>query len=540
MFRLALLVLCAGLVAIDSIAADEAVRRDGTRVSGALSLAADERFAFRAGERNEAIESLEFIRFAAKPASPGALLWHQIRLVNEDTILAELLRLDERNLYVRTAWTDKLAVPRAVIERVTHAPGWRPLLVDTFDRGLVAALASGEPRVESGKVALRMAGQGVEWSLKSKLPAGRVQVGFTSARTTTRRATLELDFGNESTVRLELIGPSEHYGVQSPAKADYQGQCRREAGMRRATVDFDRDRLGIFVDELALWSQKGVPGELRAVKVVAGGDGNEVAAIDDILIASPHRASEPGSWAELGADAIRSPENDESFGSLSALGPAGLTLAIKKSKAAYSWPEVAEFAFRRAAIVERATAGEHARLRLRAAEAIRDNLTGAVRKFDDTSLIIDHALLGQLTIPRRRLEEIRPLFHGRNVPIDATPRHLGSRSASGFAVVRPEGLRFVKSVELPAGSHKSIVVIDAARVGAETTPVEILVDGEAVGVLNRFADRASAKVRSYRLPLTNAARRRIEIEIRVRQPESGGRAAGVDLRAVRLELHDKR
>jgi hypothetical protein len=84
------------------------------------------------------------------------------------------------------------------------------------------------------------------------------------------------------------------------------------------------------------------------------------------------------------------------------------------------------------------------------------------------------------------------------------------------------------------------VVIDAAQVSAIGTLVEASVNGERVGALNRLADRAEPVVRAYRLPARNWRRGENEIEVRLRPDESGKRVTGVDLRAVRLELHDPR
>jgi hypothetical protein len=138
------------------------------------------------------------------------------------------------------------------------------------------------------------------------------------------------------------------------------------------------------------------------------------------------------------------------------------------------------------------------------------------------------------------LEEVRLLFHGRSVPVDSTPRHLGTRPASGFAVPRPEGMRFVKSVTIARIPEKGFVVVDAARIAASGTPVEVRINGRSAGMLNRMADRAESAVRAYRLPLPNVTERECEIEIRMQPAGKSGRITGVDVRAIRLELHDVR
>ena len=219
-----------------------------------------------------------------------------------------------------------------------------------------------------------------------------------------------------------------------------------------------------------------------------------------------------------------------------------MTLEADGRKFPTSWPAAAEFTFRRGEIPERRTTGEHVRARIRSADGVRDVLDGAVKSFDDKALVLMHAVLGDLTIPRDRLEELRLLFHGRRVPVDTTPHHLGSRPAFGFAVPKPEGLRFTKSIKIEPLPAEGFVVIDAAQVSASGTPIEVTFDSDRLGSLNRFADRAESVVRIYRMaiPPTSWRRGESEIDVRLRPDETGKRVTGVDVRAVRLELHDPR
>lgn len=60
------------------------------------------------------------------------------------------------------------------------------------------------------------------------------------------------------------------------------------------------------------------------------------------------------------------------------------------------WSELAELGFRRGPIAERETQGEHVQIRLRTSANTRDILEGAVRSFDDKSVTLVHATLGEL------------------------------------------------------------------------------------------------------------------------------------------------
>jgi hypothetical protein len=517
---------------------DEAVRRDGSRVNGTLTLGANGRFAFRS-DRDESVVELDRIRFVAKPqAAPQVPIWHQVRLANGETLLAELRKLDATHLHVQPAWGATLAIPRTAIERVGNEPGWRPVFFDSFDNDLANWTKSGEPRIEGGQLVLSAAGQAVEAKLKNALAVGRVGVTFRSTTTKTRRMWLDLAFnrdGKPSPVRIELIGPGEQYSVNSSAKTDHEGKLKRDAGMHRLTAEFDRDRLHIFLDELVLWSQPTGPGELHAVLLIADGEGSEASIVDDVLIARAERPADPRPWADLTADAVRSPDGDETFGSL----VAGFTLETKARKLKLAWPDTTEFTFRRGPVAENATTGEHVRVRIRSADGIRDVLDGAVKAFDAKSFVLSHAVLGDLTIPRDRVEEIRLRFFGRRMAVDSSPHHLGTRPAFGFAMPKPEGPRFNKMVRVDTIPVAGFVVLDAASVGARGTIAEVLLNGEPLGDLSRLADRAEPVVREYRLAVPKGGWRRgdNELEVRLRPTEPGGRVTGIDLRAVRLEFH---
>jgi hypothetical protein len=524
--------------------ADEAIRRDGTHVSVDLSFSLNGQFVLRSRDRNQPIGDLEFIRFARKvPAEPPLPLWHQIHLGRGELLLGAVMKLDATHLHLRTAWADSQPIPRTAIERVTNPPGTRPIFFDAFGGDLSNWEAAGGQRIASGKLTLDRARQSVQAKLTKPLAAGRVAVGFESGRTKARRCIFGLYFerdGKSNVVSIELVDPGERYKVVSAGVPAHDGKLRREPGSHRITAEFDRDLLDIFVDDLVLWSQRSGPGVLQAMRLSAEGEGNEAANIADVLVAEPQPVGELRSWADLTADAVRSPSEGETFGEIIAAGPSGLTLKTKERDLVLPWPKIAEFAFRRGPVNESATAGEHVQVRIRSKDGVRDVLSGAVKAFDDKSLVLIHPVLGEVTIPRNRLEEIRPLYYGRQIPIDTTPRHLGDRPAFGFSVPKPEGLWLTRSVKITKSAADGYLIVDAAHVGGKTTPFEMRVAGESLGSLNRLADRADFRVRTYRLPLPAIRPDEIEIKLELRPPKDGGRVNGIDLRGLHLELHDER
>jgi hypothetical protein len=238
-------------------------------------------------------------------------------------------------------------------------------------------------------------------------------------------------------------------------------------------------------------------------------------------------------------DAVRSAAGDETFGKVIELSANGPTLEVKGRKDLHRWTEVSELTFGRGTCDEKSTAGEHVQIRIANADGSHDTLEGAITDFDDNRLVLHHAVLGRIAIDRSRLAEIRFQFHGRRIPIDCVPRHLGIKTAFGFASPKPEGLKLKKTLRVNSIAS-GFIAIDAAHLSGKGTPVEVLINGETIGELNRLADRADSAVRTYRLPMESISAGDAEVEIRLRPPKDDGRVTGIDLRGVRFELHDPR
>ncbi|HEX3146579.1 MAG TPA: hypothetical protein VHR66_00660, partial [Gemmataceae bacterium] len=463
-------------------------------------------------------------------------LWHQVHFGHGELVQVEIQQVHADRFDLRPAWTNFFDFPRTAIERVTGEPGWQPVVFDAFADGLAQWERSGEPRANGGRLLFNGDGQAIAKEFKLPLDAGRVSVNWQSAKTKTRRVHLILDFQGE-VIRVELIGPDDRFVVATALKPDQAGKVRRELRQYALAAEFSRDGLTICIDDLVLWARAaGVKG-LRSIRLESSGDGDEKAILNSVQVARPNANSASKPWADLTSDAVRAPEGDETFGSVRSANTAGIVFRVKDKEIPFAWPDVAEFAFRRDKVVEVKTVGEHVRLRVRSANGVRDVIEGAVAAYDGKLLRLEHSLLGLVHIPREQVEEIRFDFHGQRVPVDSMPRHLGSRPAFGFAVVKPEALRFAKSINVNAAAKETHVVVDAAQVDKNGAPAEVLVNGEVIGTLNRLADRGDQTVRSYRLSVpANLWRSGVnDLEVRVRPPE-GATVNGIDLRAIRLEL----
>src|SRR5262245_45678254 len=96
--------------------ADEAMRLDGRRITGTLSLDQTGRLQFFVKDLPEPMTEVQHIRFSdiALTQAPFAapLL---VQLSNGQSVSGELLELDSNSLNLRTQWSERLALPRRAV-----------------------------------------------------------------------------------------------------------------------------------------------------------------------------------------------------------------------------------------------------------------------------------------------------------------------------------------------------------------------------------------------------------------------------------------
>ena len=115
------LVLLAVAALAGATRADEAVLRDGQRVQGTLSLTADRRWQFLPTGKKEALPltSIHHVRFPDGNATPlQAELVQRVTLSDGTVLTGVVLSLDARQLEMRTAWAERIAVPRTSLTTI--------------------------------------------------------------------------------------------------------------------------------------------------------------------------------------------------------------------------------------------------------------------------------------------------------------------------------------------------------------------------------------------------------------------------------------
>src|SRR5260370_6505128 len=113
----------------------------------------------------------------AEPPPFRVSVGHVVLLRTGERLTGQLLSLDGDTLRLRTAWSDKVDLPRSAIAALTQLPGLLTLFDDDFRGGAKAWTVTGKPAV-MGAAVLAEPGQVLTHVLAKPLAAGRVGVNF--------------------------------------------------------------------------------------------------------------------------------------------------------------------------------------------------------------------------------------------------------------------------------------------------------------------------------------------------------------------------
>lgn len=172
-------------------------------------------------------------------------------------------------------------------------------------------------------------------------------------------------------------------------------------------------------------------------------------------------------------DQILLSTGDELFGKLLALDDEAVSLQGAFPSIRIAWEEVRQVQLHRRGVAGRAVGGLLVRLYLRNTdEPARDDvLRGALREIGDDSLVLDHAHLGRLNLPRSRVRALDVLGEGLRVEIDAAERHLGNDVRTELPLPFPDGTELVRTFALedvPDGAAEivcDVLQLESARPG---------------------------------------------------------------------------
>src|SRR5262249_44234524 len=158
---------------------------------------------------------------------------YRVTLLDGQMLTGQLLGLSKEALRLRTAWAEKVELPRAAVASLTQLPGWRTLADDDFADGLKAWTVTDKPTLEGGekeprRVVFKEAGQALIYKLSAPLEAGRVGVLFQEVDAAAgARWLCELQFrdkGEPRSLLVTLAGNGDAYEVEMPG---LEGVLRR-------------------------------------------------------------------------------------------------------------------------------------------------------------------------------------------------------------------------------------------------------------------------------------------------------------------------
>jgi hypothetical protein len=403
---------------------DEAFLRDGRTRTGTLALA-DKRLVVRTADGALPLTDVDHVRLAAASVPVFRLpVVHRVVLQGDQQLTGEFLGLDTKQLRLRTAWSESLALPRSAVVVCTQRPGWALVFADDFENGLAAWRTTGEPvvgdRATSGKRGLWLGavGQSAEYTLREPLLSGRFSVNVRDERAAGGRWHLEADFRLDKgtrTVRVLLGGAGDRFDVDPVGLDGNVRPVARGTDWRRLTVQFSPSSLRVVADDAVCWwsLERGPGGPLERVRLVGpAGVKTQVqggVAADDFALerAATEPARPPGDATQ---DEIWLQSGDQWFGTIRGADRAGVELQSRSGVRRLPWTDVRGLWLRRDAVAPPRTSGEVVELRLRTGlDGMPDRISGAVERLDERTIALRHAVLGLIELERGRVEEVRLL-----------------------------------------------------------------------------------------------------------------------------------
>lgn len=415
--------------ALNALHADEAVFPDGQRIEGDLGIDGQSRFVFQpfGQTRPLSLDRLDHVRFPSVRLPPvRAAAPYRVLMRGGQYLTGELLDLGSEKIQFRTAWSKRLAIPRAAVTAVSHAPGFVTIFVDEFENDLKSWRLTGSPVLTtrqhvSGERSLCVDGHGkAEYTVADSLTAGRAGIDFHDrARTKGFIWQLEAEFAGSvgwPTVRVRPDPRSDSYVAEVAGAVTAKSPPPRSEDWQRLNVEFSLDTLALSIDDEVLWScrQLGAGGALRKVRLSctrlpsnAVGDG-EVFFDDFSLARAVPDLPHPKSESEQ--DELWLLSGDQLFGDIVDVSGGLIRLHASFGQKNLSWGEVRGIYFRQSGPQRRAPDRMRVRIWLRSGISFEpDVLDGIVRRLDKEHLVLSHEVLGELTIDRKRLHRLRLL-----------------------------------------------------------------------------------------------------------------------------------
>jgi hypothetical protein len=389
----------------------------------------------------------------------------------------------------------------------------------------------------------------VTYTLTAPLQAGRLSVNFqVPAEVSGARWDVEAAFRSKAgpqRVRVTVADDASVYAVAAPSPRDEGVSVPRRPGWHRLAIEFTATSLLVTVDDALLWySRQQGPGKgldevrLSCTQAPAKTDLRGAVAFDELTLSRTVAVLRRPAAAS-GQDELWLAAGDQLIGRLARADRQGIAFDAGAVRRTWSWAGVRGVFPKRPPGPTFDLDGEHVRLALHpAAGSEPDTIEGMVRGLDEQRLLLRHAALGDLEIPRGRVQRLRPRFFGRSRGLDSGVRHLGQRGnlVPGVFPARAEGpaVEYLVPFDEPRPARLVLTVQHLADNGTKT---EVIVNGTRVDDLNRHAGASLGEPRRVIVPLPSKAFRTGVNAVQFRQvAPQGGRPGSTVVSDVVLEV----
>lgn len=391
---------------------DEATLRDGRRLPGKLTLDGKGWQFLPAGKLGPVpAADLAHVRLDTTTLAPlRAGPVQRVVLRDGGSLTGALLDLDARAATLRTAWADRVTLPRAAVAAVTHPPGWVAAFLEDFENDLKRWKSEGAPRLgdvrTSGLRGLSLAaGQAVEHTLSSPLAEGRAGVNVHDGAGAAWA--VEAEFRTPGGPRtVTVAGEGTHYEADVPGLDGRATRVPRSAGWHRLTVQFTPSSLRVLVDEAVLRHDldKGPGGPLVRWRMTCRKTGAPV-SFDEFAV---HRAVDEPRRPDGDAtqDEVWLLDGDQLFGRQLRADGVRLVLEGHFGRRTFPWTAARGAYLRREAVPPGGEKGERVRVWIENGFAGHDELEGEVLSLDDRRCRLRHAHLGEVSLERGRVARI--------------------------------------------------------------------------------------------------------------------------------------
>jgi hypothetical protein len=352
---------------------------------------------------------LAYVRFAAGPTPlPRAPLTKTLLLDSHQRITGALIALDAKNVVFATSWGKVITLAREQILGIENANDSLPILHDDFEMSTKPWQQDGKhaPSNEHaffGKARLlfEKTSPNAERAWNEPLRDGAIRLYFFDAGSATARQwTLTVLTTRRGSPPAFIINAGQYEVANLTERF---GPGKASPGWHLLSIEFSNERMRFFVDDRCLGQTPAMPKEaITAIRCTLKGDAK--IWIDEFSVTRrvpplprPAPIKEQDSiWLENG---------EQVFGNILSANTDGIVLDAKFGKREYPWSKMRGILFAQA---KPTTITSEPAITFRPGPGFSlDQIDAKLIRWEEKHLLIEHRLLGEITLERDRLDKLR-------------------------------------------------------------------------------------------------------------------------------------